>query len=864
MSKSRRILALALSLTAFAISRAAEAQQTTKPTPQEAQALMANRPDLLAQLRQRIMTSGMTPEQVRARLRAEGYPENLLDAYLPGSTGGTDATPTNDVFDAIKALGISDSSDVELLRGMSVPQPARTRAGALNVAPDPYTTNPYLTQAQRDREDSLSRLQSAAGRARIDMPIFGANLFRSTNSEFQANRDGPVDASYRLGPGDRLVLILTGEVEAAHTLDVTREGFVLIPQVGQIAVANLTIAQLEEVLYVRLGRVYSGVRKGAGATTHFQLSVAKLRSNQIFVVGDVVRPGSYRVSSAGTLMTALYAAGGPSDNGTFRSVVVRRAGKEVGRMDVYDYLLRGDASRDVRLESGDIVFVATHGPRVRIAGEITRAAIYELKPGETLSDLVTAAGGLTASASRQRIQVERVVPAGQSGARQESRTLIEVTSDAALGASATSLPLENGDYVRVFGVAERIRNRLVVKGNVWHEGAQAFAPGLTLSEVLRRAGGAKPDTYLGEVLVSRLRDDSTRVQLRAMLRDTTGAVLGPDLPLSDDDEIIVFSLTDFRPKLYVAVAGAVRKPGQIPYREGMTLRDALLLAGGPTERAYLGEVEIAQQPSNRRLGQLAVTTRVPLDTTWLPGAGAAVAGGSARGTGAQDVVLRPYDNVLVMQQTEWRPLQSVWITGEVRLPGKYVIREKNERVRDLILRAGGLLPDASIEAAYYARSRAATTYQNAQDKAASALTRLGVDLRGVLQRPEDGNNLLLEGGDSLDIPVSRGTVEVRGAVNLPTITVVTPGASLSSYLRSAGGISILGDLSRAYVIQPNGKIESRRSFLFFTLDPTPRPGSTVVVPPRDTTNSSAATLATVSTITQIIAGLLTAYALIKR
>ena len=237
------------------------------------------------------------------------------------------------------------------------------------------------------------------------------------------------------------------------------------------------------------------------------------------------------------------------------------------------------------------------------------------------------------------------------------------------------------------------------------------------------------------------------------------------------------------------------------------------------------------------------STRVPLDTTRLPGAGAAVAGGNAQGTGAQDVVLRPYDNVLVMQQTEWRPLQSVWITGEVRLPGKYVIRDKNERVRDLILRAGGLLPDASIEAAYYARSRAATTYQNAQDKAASALTRLGVDLRGVLQRPEDDNNLLLEGGDSLDIPISRSTVEVRGAVNLPTITVVTPGASLSSYLRSAGGISILGDLSRAYVIQPNGKIESRRSFLFFTVDPTPRPGSTVVVPPRDTTNSSAATLA---------------------
>jgi len=864
VSIARRLLVPALSVLALALPRGAVAQQAPKPTPQEAQALLKDRPDLLAQLRQRIMTSGMTPDQVRARLRAEGYPENLLDAYLPGATGTGDAVPTNDVFDAIRALGISDSTDVDSLR--TLVGPAREKAAQpavpFNATNDPYATNPYLTKAQREREDSLSRLESAAGRSRVDIPIFGTSLFRSSKSEFQPNLDGPVDANYRLGPGDRLVLILTGEVETAQTLDVTREGFVLIPQVGQIAVANLTIAQLEEVLFSRLGRVYSGVKKGAGATTHFQVSVAKLRSNQIFVVGDVVRPGSYRVSSAGTVMTALYAAGGPSDNGTLRSVTVRRGGKEVGRLDVYDYLLRGDASRDLRLESGDIVFVATHGPRVRISGEITRSAIYELKAGETLNDLVAAAGGLTASASRQRIQIERVIPLSQRGSKSEERTLIEVTSDAALGSATPSLPLENGDYVRVFGVAERVRNRLTVKGNVWRSGAQAFAPGITLSEVLRRAGGTKPDTYLGQVLVSRLKGDSTRVQLRAMLRDTTGAVLGSDLALADDDEITVFSLTDFRPKLYVAVAGAVRKPGQIPYREGMTLRDALLLVGGATEKAYTNEVEVARFPLDRHVGQLATTTRVPFDSAAMPGSAGDVGNGTSQGAGT-DFVLRPYDNILVMQRTDWRPLQSVWVTGEVRYPGKYVIRDKTERVRDLILRAGGLLAGASIEASYLARARSATTFASAIEKN-SAAVRLGVDLSSIMNDPSDLNNLLVEAGDSLDIPTAKATIEVRGAVNLPTVTVVKPGAGLNSYLRAAGGASQLGDPSRAYVIQPSGKIEARRSLWFFSLDPTPRPGATVIVPPRDTSNTGAAALATITTITQIIAGLLTAYALIKR
>lgn len=203
-----------------------------------------------------------------------------------------------------------------------------------------------------------------------DRPVvFGLDMFQRPTTLFEANLAGPVDEDYRLGPGDQLVLILTGDVEQAHTLDVTREGTIVIPQVGQIAVNNLTLSELNELLYARLGRVYSGVVRGPNARTRFSVSVAKLRSNQVFVTGDVSQPGSYRVSSAGTALTALYAAGGPTANGSMRRVTVRRGSRAADTLDVYDYLLKGEASHDGRLQAGDIVFIPVHGPRVQLTGK---------------------------------------------------------------------------------------------------------------------------------------------------------------------------------------------------------------------------------------------------------------------------------------------------------------------------------------------------------------------------------------------------------------------------------------------------------------------------------------------------------------
>jgi protein involved in polysaccharide export with SLBB domain len=648
------------------------------------------------------------------------------------------------------------------------------------------------------------------------------------------------------------VLILTGDVESAYTLDVTREGFVVIPQVGQVPVANLTLGQLEDLLYSRLGRVYSGVRRGPGASTRFSVSLARLRTNRVFLVGDVARPGAYQIPATGTAFTALYQAGGPSENGTLRRIEIRRGGRTVDVLDVYDYLLRGDASRDVRLQSGDVVFVPVRGAYVRVTGEVIRPATYELKPQETLADVVRAAGGFTATAARTRVQIERILPPAQRGTGGRDRVVIDISSSELATGEGPAYALQAGDVVRVFPIADRVRNRVTVLGNVWAPGSQGFAGQIRLSDALRLAGGVKPDTYLGRVLITRLRPDSSRVQLRATLRDTTGTVVDDPL-LQEDDEVRVFSLTDFRPDRYVAITGAVRNGGQFAYREGMTVRDLVLLAGGVQESAYLAEAELARLPDSRTGGVTATTIRVALDSTYLfertsdgrylgpPGIAA------PRGV-APEVPLLPYDNVLILQQPDWELQRNVTVRGEVRFPGTYAVTRKNERLSDVIKRAGGLTSEAYAGGTVFTRSR-------------NAVGRIGLDVPAVLRNGRHVDNLLLQDGDSVFVPRFNAVVTVRGAVNSPVAVAYAPGQDLSYYVRSAGGPAGNADLGRGYVTQPNGKVESvQRRRLLPDGIPTPRPGSVVVVPTRP--SPGLGILGAANQTTQLLAGLATAIGLI--
>jgi polysaccharide biosynthesis/export protein len=611
--------------------------------------------------------------------------------------------------------------------------------------------------------------------------------------------------------------------------------------VGQIYVANLTMDELLSVMRSRLSRSYSGIASG---TLRFSLSVTGLRSAQVFVLGDVVKPGSYRVSSLGTALTALYAAGGPSRNGSMRRVVIRRAGRVVDTLDIYDYLLRGDASHDPRLQNGDVVFVPVHGPRVRIAGEVIRPATYEMKRGETLAQLIASAGGFTETASRRRVQIERILPPGDRVGEGRSRVVLDVTSDALATGNGPSMPLEPGDVVHVFSISGRMANRVFVRGNVWHPGSLGYTPGMRLSEAIKAAGGPKPDVYLGRVLVTRVNPDSTRVQLRTSLRDTTGTPVD-DIALQEDDEVHLFGVRDFRAERYVAIAGAVRSAGRFRYREGMTLRDLTLLAGGLTEDAHLEQAEIARLPEEKSEMQTAVTMRVPLDSSYIM----ELSMNGIRPT-APDVKLEPYDNVLIMSEPTFIVPRTVTLTGEVRFPGRYTLKSRTERLTEVIDRAGGLTNEAYPEGVvFYRRS----------DK----IGRIGIDLPRALKSRSHRDNLILQDADSVHVPIYKAVVNVTGAVHAPLAVAYTPGKSVDYYIAAAGGATRAGDAGRSYVMQPNGKVESSHKLpLLPDLKPEPRGGSTVFVPPRDP-GDTINYLSFISTLASTIAAAVTTYVLVR-
>jgi polysaccharide export outer membrane protein len=834
------------------------------PSQEQAQEILRNRPDLVEQLRQRLAESGLTPDQIRSRLRAAGYSESLLDDYLLGADTTRGARPGPRTLDAALALGILSETEADSLGAQD----------SIRVISD--SVQQVLDSLQALRADS-ARADSLADSVRVllgqGLKQFGLETFRRTSTRFQAAQAGPVDDNYRLGPGDLLVLILTGDVEQAYSLDVNREGFIVIPQVGSVYVANLTLAQLKDVLYTRLSRVYSGIRRGRGSTK-FQVSVGRLRNIQVFVVGDVVRPGAYQISGAGTVLTALYSAGGPTSNGSFRMVEVRRAGKLVDTLDIYDYLLHGNNASDVRLQTGDVVFVPVHGAFVKLAGEVTRPAVYELRSDETLRQLIEFAGGFGPAAYQARVRIHRILPPDARVPGGAARVVVDVGADQLAGGVVPAVPMLPGDSVTVLPVPTRLRGYVTVKGNVWVEGQVGFKPGMKLSDAIRLAGGPKPDVYLDRILISRTNDDSTRLQLRSAFTDSTGAVKD-DLVLQDEDEVRVFSRASFRPARYVTVVGAVRNPGRLPYREGMTMRDLVLLADGVTEDADLREAEIARRAESQDPGALAKTIRVRLDSAALVSGGTdgtpltPAAGGAA---GIPDVPLQPYDNVLIRRQAGWEVQRLVFLTGQVKHPGRYALRSKTERLSDLLQRAGGLTGQAYAGGIQFYRSystgrRPASdrippigdARQASNDTLPPGYTeRVGLDLPRVLKNRKFRDNLILAAGDSIHIPEYNPIVMVDGAVNAPGAVQYSPGKSLDWYVNAAGGYTQLSDSKHAYVTQPNGKREGVKRRVILADDvPKPKSGAVIFVPTKVIQDQPSNVAGVIATVAGLVSALVT-------
>jgi polysaccharide export outer membrane protein len=749
--------------------------------------------DMLARLRE----SGMTREQARMRLAQLGYDPSLADAYFNQIEGlGGAASPDDAQF--AQAL-----ADMGLLT-MGVPGQAGTRTTA--DAQPQYISDPYFPPVTLAADSSR---------------IFGREIFARSRTQFDPILTGPVDPDYTIGPGDQIQLVITGDVQTAYTLQVARDGFVIIPDVGQVNVTGLSLEALRNRLFERLGRVYSGLRRDPSATTFFDVSLGRLRTSVVYVIGDVERPGAYQVSAAATVFHALHRAGGPSALGSFRNIAVRRGNDIAAQVDLYDYLLRGDASRDMRLSQGDIVFVPPAGAQVSVQGRVRRPAIYEVRDGEGLRDALGFAGGLEADAAVQRIQIDRVLPATERVPGVD-RVFLDVELSQLADPGAATVPLRDGDEVRVFATLAERRNRVALTGSVFRPGLYEFRPGMTVWDLVDFAGGLAEQAFrpLAHVIRPVPETGGDRLLRVSLEANAQGGRL-QDLPLADRDSVIVFATDSLLVAEFVTVEGLVKAPGRYRLAAGMTVEDLILAAGGFTEGANTGEAEVARlNPSAMRGDTMSVRTAVRLagavpDPT---GISPRANGVGAEGAQASQFTLRHEDRVFVRRLPGFVVPQTVMVSGEVLYPGPYAIQRRDERLSNLLERAGGVTDEGYVPGARLVRD--------------SVL--VGIDLEAALDDPGREQDLILEPGDELVVPAYDATVLVRGSVAYESRVIYRRGRDLGDYLSEAGGTLPEADLGRISVQYPSGERATVHRTLWWRSYPTIEPGSTITVPPKTT------------------------------
>lgn len=764
-----------------------------------------------AEVMERLRQSGLSRSQVRIRLQQMGYDPGLADQYFDVIERGGEpprGEASNNFLGALQEIGVVVSGS---------PADASGPGQAENVAVDTLVA------------DSLVEDSTAPDR----VEVFGRALFRRSTVQFQPILTGPVDADYRLGPGDEIILILTGDVELAYALQVTRQGYLIIPDVGQISVNGLTLGGLENHLYDRLGRVYSGVRRGTGATTRFQVSLGRLRVNQVYAIGDVERPNAYQVSAAATVFHALYQAGGPSENGSFRKIEVRRGKEVIATVDLYDYLLRGDNRGDLRLEQGDIIFVPPAGRQVRVEGAARRRAIYELTDGDDLREVLSFAGGLEAEAFVRRVQIDRILPPSKRRPGLE-RVLMDVDVQQLLSDSGEGIELQDGDVVQVFAVSNERRHRVMVNGEVRRPGVYEWADGLTLRGLIDRAQGLAERAYTPRAHIYRLneQDGNRRLIQTPLLADSAGQP-AQDVMLADRDSVVIFSREELRNPEFVTINGFVKHPGTFALAEGMAIPDLILAAGGFIAGAYTVEAEVARLPVGlERTNATARVFRVPLGGSRTE----SKAGGdqgepvfrdrSKAPAGAlndppvwmpdpDEFTLQHGDRVFIRKSPGYELPRPVTITGEVMFPGTYVLGGRQERLVDLIRRAGGLTSEAYAPGVQLIRD--------------SSL--VATDLPRALRQPDGRFNLVLRAEDSLHVPNYDPTVRVTGAVTFESRILYEPGKGLDYYINRAGGYTDLADKNRVTVTYQDGERAAvDRVLLVFHNRPGVQPGSTILVP----------------------------------
>jgi protein involved in polysaccharide export with SLBB domain len=689
---------------------------------------------------------------------------------------------------------------------------------------------------------------------------FGYDLFEGSPSTFAPVTDIPVPAEYVVGPGDVFEIQLFGSQKGRYSLVVGRDGAINFPELGPIQVAGMTFDAARDLLTQRVNEQLIG--------TQVSVHMGELRSIRIFVLGDANQPGSYTVSGLSTITNALFVSGGVKRIGSLRNIQLKRSGRTVATLDLYDLLLKGDTSADVRLMPGDVIFIPPVGTLVGVSGEVHRPALYELKGESTAADLVQLAGGLTAEADPSLATIDRIDT-------DRRRIVVDVNLDTRGGTK-----LKHGDVLRIPSVRSSVEAAVVLNGHVHRPGEFQYRAGMRISDVIPSLDELKDNADQHYVLIRREIPPTRKIEFvsvdlpKALERKGSD----DDIPLAPRDRIYVFDreagrarilepllrearlqATLAEPTKQVTIGGQVNAPGEYPLEQGMRISDLIRAGGSLSEAAYGGKAELARYDMSS--GEARKTELIEIDLA------KAVAGDPSA-----NLLLKPFDTLVVKELPLWSALEYVEVKGEVRFPGRYPI-QRGETLRSLVERAGGLTEFAFPEGAVFTRQSLKqrereqietltrrlqsdlaqvslmTAQESRGDAAHQALAignqlladlreaepvgRLVINLnRSMKAKPGSPADVVLKDGDQLIVPRTTQEVTVIGEVQRPTSHLYAEGLSRNDYIQLSGGTTQRADKSRIYVVRADGSVVGAGGGSWFSSSGNVdiRPGDTIVVP----------------------------------
>jgi len=704
--------------------------------------------------------------------------------------------------------------------------------------------------------DSLNNKRENQDSLKIDedkLKIFGSDLFKNSEITFEPNLRMATPSSYIIGPDDEILLDITGDNEASYQLPVSPDGRITVEYVGKVAVSGLSIAAAKSKIQQRLSGTYPAIRSGQ---TQVDVNIGNIRSIRITLTGAVTKPGTYTLPSLATVFNALYASGGPSEKGTYRQIQVVRNNQVVTTIDLYDFLANGIQSGNIRLQDQDIIHIPVYGSRVQFEGEVKRPAIFETVAGESLLDLVKYAGGFSENAYTAKVKVLQKTD--------KERSVKDIYADQFADYSPKA-----GDQFIVEPILERFANRVSILGAVFRPGLYGMEPGMTLKQLLEQADGVREDAFLERGIINRLRPDNTAELINFNVREVLAGTVG-DIPLKREDKIEIASIFDLRDEYKFTVQGEVRLPGDFPFASNATLGDLIQKAGGLNESAKNARIEIARRLNNRDVTDPTSSQTILVDIN--------------DGTVSDlSIALQPYDVITVLGDAGFRTQRQVKIEGEVLFPGIYTISREDERISDIIKRAGGLTSYAYTEGASLKRTGESKLkaeekkkkeqlekelnkgrIQEGEDAETDTLDDLdkengqknadlktknkalakvsqqgvgtpdiepsdlvGIELNKILANPHQRGDLLVLDGDIITVPKELETVKVVGEVLNPNNVVYVKGKNLQYYVNQAGGFTDNALKKRVFVQYANGAVKGKSGGY-----PEVKPGAEIVVPKR--------------------------------